>query len=208
MSGSAGFNEAERRRRSISGVRLAVAPAFSAELPRGSGDKGSPLVAVTPGIGFTRYEGSRRASPRDSRRAIASCGSRHGTRFHSPQRGCAIPVSGRAVSAFLFGVSHEKRTFSRRSRPRTRAPARDQEGYGRAFVTHALSHQRARRLLGRHRRANRCADLRHHRTGAAPVGRQAEDSVRLLRAHAHRATASCSIATSTPGCRKATPTSA
>src|SRR6202171_2856600 len=60
MSGTAVFKEAQSRPRSISGVRLEVAPAFSAELRRGSGDKGSQLVAVTPGIGSLRYEGSRR----------------------------------------------------------------------------------------------------------------------------------------------------
>src|SRR5205814_10623773 len=39
------------------------------------------------------------------RRAIASCESRHGTRFHSPQRGCVIsPVGGVPSSLFYLEV--------------------------------------------------------------------------------------------------------
>src|SRR6202171_5551882 len=103
MSGTAVFKEAQSRPRRISWARLGVSPAFSAELRRGSGDKGSLTGSCHTRHRVTPIRRQPQTSPRDSRRAFASCESRHGTRFQSPQRGCAIsPVGGVPSSLFYL----------------------------------------------------------------------------------------------------------
>ena len=173
-----------------------------------------PLFSGPPSVGPLKRDptGSYRARPHPRRRQHSNpSGDRYvavhpgsarqsgrSSRATHPAGTCT-PM-GYAVPAFDLEHSHEERTFSRRPRARTRAPARHQARHDRADRPDASRDRQRRHDEHPRRDTRRHEDLPDHGALPPPGGRQAEDPVCLLRAHAHRAGQRCSTATSTPGC--------